>query len=111
MNDRRDYEHLERDLDGLNYWFMNSDVEWWLHSSIKEEEAFKDLAKWHKEKQEKLSGCSLFRKGTALYFTYKDKKYYISWTFYSDDYIVGLQRRLKAIKGVSNMQINFGELD
>lgn len=111
MANRLDYEHQERDNDGLFYWFTNRDVEYWRHGDIAREEEFESLARWHNEQQEKLSKRSLFYKGTRLYFTYKAKKYYISWTFYSDAYIVGLQKRLKAIDGVSNMQINWGELD
>lgn len=111
MNDRRDYEHLERDNDGCNYWFMNNDVEYWAHSIIRKDKAFADAIEWHDKKQSELADRSLFHKGTALYFTYKDRKYYISWTFYSDEYIIGLQKRLKKIEGVSNIQINFGELD
>ncbi len=109
MNDRLDYEHLERDNDGLNYWFTNRDVEtWW---RIRDDKAFADAIEWHDKKQSELASHSLFYKGTALYFTYKDRKYYVSWPFYSDEYIIGLQKRLKKIEGVSNIQINFGELD
>jgi len=111
MNDRLDYEHLERDNDGLNYWFMNRDVEYWAHSSIRKNKDFADAIKWHDRQQYLLSKKSLFYKGTRLYFTYQGRKYYVSWTFYSDEYIIGLQKRLKAVKGVSNLQINFGELD
>lgn len=111
MNNRLDYEHLERDVEGLDYWVTNRDVKYWGFEEIRKNKDFKSLINFHDKQQLYLSNVSLFRKGTALYFTYNNKKYYISWTFYSDDYIIGMQKRLKAIKGVSNIQINFGELD
>ena len=111
MANRFDYEHQELDNDGCYYWFTNRDVKYWAYSEIKDNKAFKDAIEFHDKQQERLSKKSLYYKGTRLYFTYNGKKYYASWTFYSDEYIIGLQKRLKAIEGVSNLQINWGELD
>lgn len=100
---RKAYEHLELDYDGFRYWFHNSDM--WYTKRIKGLEDFYEF--WSKTEH---YGKPPYYKGTALYFTYKGKKDYVTWTFYS------ARRMNKAIKllkelGATNIQINEGEID
>lgn len=105
MNKRQDYEHLEREVDGTYYYWINKEV---LHAlNVKGLELFNEVFDRleHLAKEE-----SLYYKRTFLYFTWKGKKYYRSWTFYSVELIetsIIILTHLKA----TNIQINWGELD
>lgn len=105
MNKRTDYEHQELDLDHNYYWFMNSDIDY-----IYKEPKLKAFREWFDKEEAKAKETSLYYKGTRLYFTFENKKYYVSWTFYSDELIDGAVKRLKEL-GAVNIQINYGELD
>lgn len=107
MNERTDYEHLERDLDGFNYWFTNRDVKYIGADAPKE---LKDFREWFYHEEEKYRETSLYYKGTALYFTYKGIKYEIHWTFYGSDLIKDARTKLREL-GAVNLQCNLGELD
>lgn len=102
MNDRHDYEHLELDNDGCYYYFMNSDVQYPFKEPL-----LKDFCKWWRENE---VSNGYYYKGTRLYFTFKGVKYYVSWTFYDEDYLNNGIRFLKRL-GASNIQINYGEPD
>lgn len=106
MGERTVYEHLERDLDGCYYWFMNRDVGVDRFPPIE----IIELRKWFYEQQFKFKDTSLYYKGTRLYFTYKNLKYYLSWVFYSQSLIDDTVARLRSL-GATNIQINYGELD
>ena len=62
------------------------------------------------KRRKKYSKTSFYYIGTALYFTYKNAKYYISWTFYGDKLIQDAMKKLKEL-GATNIQIKYGELD
>ena len=80
MNKREDYEHLEREVDGFYYWWINNDVIY--VSKFGHQDPILDhLALWFYKEEEKV--CSLYYKGTRLYFTYNGVKYHLSWVFYS----------------------------
>lgn len=107
MNNRTDYEHLELDNDGCYYWFMNKDVEYYTFKP-NTYEIYK-IREWFFEQENLARNHSLYYKGTALYFTFNEQKYYLSWTFYGD-YIIETAKKLKDA-GCTNIQINWGELD
>lgn len=107
MNKREDYEHLEREVDGTYFWWINKDVEYLGRFGNKDKQLNK-LAKYFYTKEAKV--CSLYYKCTRLYFTYKEVKYHLSWVFYSKELINETVRRLRLI-GAINIQINYGELD
>lgn len=102
MGKRTDYEHEELDLDYNYYWFTNSDVD----TPYKEPE-LKDFLQWWRNSE---INEGLYYKGTRLYFTYKNKKYYLSWTFDNEGRIDLAISKLKEL-GATNFQINWGELD
>ena len=108
MNKREDYEHLEREVDGSYYWWINNDVIHLSKFGNCEHEDLYNLSKWFYNEESKV--CSLYYKMTRLYFTYKDVKYYLSWVFFSQDLINEAIKRLRSI-GAINLQINYGELD
>jgi len=102
MHKRTDYEHQELDLDNNYYWFMNSDVQY-----PNKEPLLKDFISWFR-KNEVNNG--FYWKGTALYFTFKGVKYWLSWTFYDKEYLDTAVVKLKAL-GAENIQLNYGEPD
>lgn len=102
MNKRTDYEHLELDLDNNYYWFTNNDF-----ANEYEEPKLKEFLKWWKN-SEKNEG--LYFKGTRLYFTLDNKKYYLTWVFYNEERLKLAVKKLKALNCI-NIQINYGELD
>lgn len=109
MNKREDYEHLEREVDGSYYWWINSDVVYLgVLSDI--DKSLNEITKYFYREELKAKDHSLYCKGTRLYFTYKGVKYHFSWVFYSKEFINETVRKLKLI-GASNIQINYGELD
>lgn len=107
MNKRTDYEHLKLDNDGCFYWIMNKDVEYYTFKPNTYE--IDKITTWFYQQEEEAKQFSLFYKGTALYFTFKGQKYYLSWTF-TGNYIHETAKKLREA-GCTNIQINWGELD
>lgn len=97
MGERTDYEY--RDKYG---WFKKEDV-----SPIYSEPFLEEFCKWWQENDAKEG---FYYIGTALYFTYKGKKYYASWMHYDENFIKNAIEKLKEL-GAINIQINYGELD
>lgn len=108
MNKREDYEHLQRDLDENYYYSTNKDVNYIDYRTAPT--IIIEFSKWFKQEELLYRETSLYYKGTALYFTYEDKKYYVSWTFYDRKLIKDAVKKLKEI-GATNLQANYGELD
>lgn len=107
MSKREDYEHLEREVDGSYYWWINDDVKHLSHyGNIIE--VLDKIAIWFYTEESKV--ISLYYKCTRLYFTFMNVKYYLSWVFYSKKLIDECIKRLNDI-GAINIQINYGELD
>ena len=99
---RDKYEVLKQDNDGQYYYFTRDDfdspfendklaefLEWWSHSEIND---------------------GLYYKGTRLYFSLDDKKYYLTWTFYNVGRLELASEMLKTL-GAYDIAINYGELD
>ena len=107
MNKREDYEHLELDYDCNFYYIKNKEVK---YISKNSPEKIREFEEWFENEEEKYSKTSFYYKNTALYFTYKNAKYYISWTFYGDKLIQDAMKKLKEL-GATNIQIKYGELD
>ena len=108
MSKREDYEHRELDYDyNSHYYETNKEVMWINKESPLELQNFRS---WFKKQEENCKPFSLFYLGTALYFTYKEKKYRVSWTWYTTSFLKRAINKLKKL-GSSNIQINYGRLD
>ena len=104
MGKREDYEEMKRDIDWSIYWTTKKDVKY--AGTCRD---LIDLKNWWYEEESKIDD-SPYYKGTSIYFTYKENKYYLNWVFYSWNLIKECVKRLKKL-GATNIQINFGELD
>lgn len=103
MGKREDYEHLELDLDGNYYYFMNKSVSGSLPNN--------DLIRKEWERFKKAdTNNGFYYKGTRLYFTFGGNKYYFSWTFWHEKNLKTAIKNLKQY-GAENIQINYGEAD
>lgn len=101
-NTRLLYEHLELDLDHNYYWFMNKDVE-----PAYTNQKLSGLVDWWRKNE---PNTGLYHKGTALYFTFEEGKYRLSWVFYDRAFINTAIKKLKSL-GALNIILNLGELD
>ena len=108
-NKIEDYEDLKIDYDNdcCFYYERNKEVKYIDKNSPEKIRAFRE---WFKKEEEKYSKTSFYYKNTALYFTYNNVKYYISWTFYGDNLILDTKRKLKEL-GAINIIVKYGELD
>lgn len=110
---RTKYETLKHDYDfhtGIDYqYYLTKDDVIYATKHLKDITA--DLLKVITAFEKRESNTkSLYYKGTAIYFTYTEKLYYLSYTFYSDYLISQTIKDLQSI-GATDILINYGELD
>lgn len=107
---RKLYEDLKYDFyNSMEYWHKREDLIDW--EKINQQE-FKYLIDLYKafEKYALESCFYLFYKGSYIYFTYKEKRYFIMLTFLDVNIIDFIEHSLESL-GATDIYINEGELD